>query len=161
MPEGILPGLKNRFLQVLARIAPGAKTWRVRLHRWRGVRIGEEVWIGYDSIIETGRPDLVTIGNRVRLGIRTMILAVNREQRGVTIEDDVAIGAGSIVLANVTIGQGSVVTAGSVVTKSVPSNTMVQGNPAQVIATVNTPFGQAASLKDFVKGLQVSERSRA
>ena len=78
------------------------------------MRIGEEVWIGYDSIIETGRPDLVTIGNRVRLGIRTIILAVNREQRGVTIEDDVAIGAGSIVLANVTIGQGSVVTAGSV-----------------------------------------------
>jgi serine acetyltransferase len=155
--ERLLPGLKNRILQVLARIAPGATTTRVRLNRWRGVKIGKDVWIGYDSIIETGCPHLVTIGDRVRLGIRTTITAVNREQRGVTIEDNVAIGACSVLLPNVTIGRGAVVAAGSVVTKSVPAMTMVQGNPAQPIARIGVPFGQAESLKHFLRGLSTSQ----
>ena len=51
--ERLLAGLKNRILQVLARVAPGATTTRVHLNRWRGVNIGKDVWIGYDAIIET------------------------------------------------------------------------------------------------------------
>jgi hypothetical protein len=46
------------------------------------------------------------------------------------------------------------VTAGSVVTKSVPPKTMVQGNPAQPIATVEIPFGLGVSVKEFAKGLR-------
>ena len=61
--ETSLTGLKNRLLQTVARIAPGAGTLRVRLHRWRGVKIGEGVWIGYDAVIETSKPQLVTIGD--------------------------------------------------------------------------------------------------
>ena len=68
--QELLPGLKNRILHLVARIAPGAKTWRVKLHRWRGVNIGKDVWIGYDTIIETGCPHLVTIGDHVRIGIK-------------------------------------------------------------------------------------------
>ena len=45
-------------------------------------------------------------------------------------------------------------TAGSVVTKSVPPKTMVQGNPAQPIATIEVPFGPNVSLKEFAKGLR-------
>jgi hypothetical protein len=41
-----------------------------------------------------------------------------------------------------------------VVTKSVPSKTMVQGNPAQPIATVEIPLGFGVSLKEFAKGLR-------
>jgi len=154
MTERLLPGLKNRILQVLARIAPGATTVRVRLNRWRGVNIGKGVWIGYDAIIETSYPHLVTIRDRATIGIRTTIIAHNREQRGVVIEEDVTLGPGVIVLPNVTIGRGAIVTAGSVVTKSVPPKTMVQGNPAQPIATVEVPFGLNVSLKEFAKGLR-------
>jgi acetyltransferase-like isoleucine patch superfamily enzyme len=92
------------------------------------------VWIGYDAIIETSRPDLVTIGDRATVQIRATVIAHFREQLGVVIEEDATVGAGAIVLPNVTIGRGSIVTAGSVVTKSVPPKTMVQGNPAQPIA---------------------------
>ena len=152
--ERLLPGLKNRILQVLARIAPGATTVRVRLNRWRGVNIGKGVWIGYDAIIETSYPHLVTIRDRATIGIRTTIIAHNLEQRGVVIEEDVTLGPGVIVLPNVTIGRGAIVTAGSVVTKSVPPKTMVQGNPAQPIATVEVPFGLNVSLKEFAKGLR-------
>jgi acetyltransferase-like isoleucine patch superfamily enzyme len=154
MAEPLLPGLKNRVLQVLARIAPGATTLRVCLNRWRGVNIGKNVWIGYDSIIETSCPHLVTIRDRAAIGVRVTIIAHNREQRGVVIEEDATLGAGVIVLPAVTIGRGAMVTAGSVVTKSVPPKTMVQGNPAQPIATIEVPFGLDVSVKEFAKGLK-------
>jgi acetyltransferase-like isoleucine patch superfamily enzyme len=154
MSERLLAGLKNRILQFLARNVPGATTMRVRLNRWRGVNIGKDVWIGYDAIIETSCPHLVTIRDRAAIGMRVTIIAHNREQRGVMIEEDVSLGAGVIVLPNVTIGRGAIVTAGSVVTKSVPPKTMVQGNPARPIATVEIPFGLNVSVKEFAKGLR-------
>jgi acetyltransferase-like isoleucine patch superfamily enzyme len=154
MRERFLPGVKNRILQTLARVAPGAKTLRVLLNRWRGVKIGKDVWIGYDTIIETSCPHLVSIRDRAQIGIRVTIIAHNREQQGVVIGEDAAIGLGAIVLPNVTIGRGAIVTAGSVVTKSVPPKTLVQGNPAQPIATVEIPLGPGISLKEFAKGLR-------
>jgi len=154
VPEPRLRGLQNRILQILARVVPGATTARVRLNRWRGVNIGEDVWIGYDSIIETSHPHLVTIRDRAAIGIRATIIAHNREQQGVLIEEDALLGPGAIVLPNVTIGRGAIVTAGSVVTKSVPPRTMVQGNPARVIARVEVPFGLGVSVKEFAKGLR-------
>ncbi len=154
MGETFFGGAKNRILQMLARSAPGATTWRVKLHRWRGVHIGEEVWIGYDAVIETSRPDLVTIGDRSTVQMRATIIAHFREQKGVVIEEDVTIGPGAIILPNVTIGRGAIVTAGSVVTKSVPPQTMVQGNPARPIATVKIPLRLDVSLKEFMRGLR-------
>jgi len=152
--EKLLPGIRNRILQGLARIAPGATTTRVLLNRWRGVKIGKDVWIGYDTIIETSCPHLVTIRDRAQIGIRVTIIAHNREQQGVLIEEEAALGAGVIILPNVTIGRGAIVTAGSVVTKSVPPKTMVQGNPARPIATVEVPLGLDVSVKEFAKGLR-------
>ena len=152
--EKLLQGVRNRILQGLARIAPGATTTRVLLNRWRGVKIGKDVWIGYDTIIETSCPHLVTICDRAQIGIRVTIIAHNREQQGVLIEEEAALGAGVIVLPNVTIGRGAIVTAGSVVTKSVPPKTMVQGNPARPIATVEVPLRLDVSVKEFAKGLK-------
>lgn len=54
----------------------------------------------------------------------------------VVIEDNVFLGTGSIVLKGVTLGANSVVGAGSVVTKSFPANSIVAGNPARQIGTV-------------------------
>jgi acetyltransferase-like isoleucine patch superfamily enzyme len=158
MAERLLTGIKNRLLQIMARSAPGAATWRVWLHRWRGVKIGQGVWIGYDAVIETSHPHLVSIRDRAAIGIRVTIMAHNREQRGVVIEEDVAIGTGAIILPNVKISRGAIVTAGSVVNKSVPPKTMVRGNPAIPIATVGIPFGLDVSLKEFAKGLRPIRR---
>jgi acetyltransferase-like isoleucine patch superfamily enzyme len=105
MPERLLPALKNRLLQALARNVPGATNLRVWLNRWRGVHIGQNVWIGYDAIIETSRPDLVTIRDRATVQLRVTIIAHFREQEsGVVIEEDATIGPGAIVLTNVTLG---------------------------------------------------------
>ena len=51
----------------------------------------------------------------------------------VKIGDNVWIGMGAVILKGVTIGDNSVVAAGGVVTKSVPANTIVAGNPAQIV----------------------------
>ena len=122
------------------------------------MKIGQGVWIGYDAVIETSHPHLVSIRDRAAIGIRVTIMAHNREQRGVVIEEDVAIGTGAIILPNVKISRGAIVTAGSVVNKSVPPKTMVRGNPAQPIATVGIPFGLDVSLKEFAKGLRPIRR---
>src|SRR5438046_3497354 len=154
MSERKLRGVRNRVLQILARIVPGAMSARVQLNRWRGVHIGRDVWIGYDAIIETSHPHLVTIRDRAAIGIRATIIAHNREQQGVIIEEDAVLGPGVIVLPDVTIGRGAIVTAGSVVTKSVPPKTMVQGNPARPIATVELPLRLEVSVKEFAKNLR-------
>ena len=159
--EGFISGFKNRVLQLLACYLPGARTWRVWLHRWRGVHIGKHVWIGYDAIIETSSPELVTIRDRATVQIRATIIAHFREQRGVVIEEDATIGPGAIILPNVTIGRGAIVTAGSVVTKSVPPRTVVQGNPARPIATVDVPLRLDVSLKEFSKSLRPIPKGEA
>jgi serine acetyltransferase len=156
--EAPLRGLRNRVFQHIARFAPGAMTLRVRLHRWRGVRIGRDVWIGYDSIIETSRPQLVSIGDRVSLGIRTTIIGHFHEAQSVTIENDVFIGPGVIILPNVTVGHGSVVAAGSVVTMSVAPGTLVQGNPARPVAKCGIPLGLETSVKEFSRNLRPIRR---
>jgi acetyltransferase-like isoleucine patch superfamily enzyme len=54
------------------------------------------------------------------------------------IEDDVFIGMNCLILKGVRLGQGSVVGAGSVVTKDVPPGSIVAGNPAQVIRRIGS-----------------------
>ena len=154
MKENIISGLKNRILQILARIAPGASTLRVSLNRWRGVKIGKEVWIGYDAIIETAHPEYVTICDNASLGIRSTIIAHHRETKGVYIDEWADIGPGAIILPGVKIGKSAVVTAGSVVTKSVPDFTMVRGNPAEPIAKIGKTFTKDVTLREFVKNLR-------
>ena len=75
MSEHVVPALKNRFLQILAQFSPGASSIRVLLHRLRGVRMGKNVWIGYDSIIGTSRPHWIFIGNNVEINVRVVIIA--------------------------------------------------------------------------------------
>ena len=54
------------------------------------------------------------------------------------IKKGASIGSGSTILARVTIGENAIVGAGSVVTKNVPANTVVAGNPARVLRSVPT-----------------------
>jgi acetyltransferase-like isoleucine patch superfamily enzyme len=158
-----LAGVRNRVLQLAALYSPGGDTIRPMLHRRRGVKIGRRTWVGFDTLIEPSYPHRVEIGERVAIGIRVLILAHfahlgrNRESASgeldervsVRIEDDVFIGPGAIIMPNVTIGHGAVVTSGSVVTRSVAPLTMVQGNPAQPIARCGVPLGLDTPVKEF------------
>lgn len=154
MKESALRGFSNRILQHLARILPGAQSVRVALHRARGVKIGENVWIGYDVVLDTSRPFLITLEDGCVLSLRVTVLAHFRESTGVKVERDAFVGAGALLLPGVTIGHGAVVAAGSVVTRSVPPLTMVQGNPAVPVAQCGIPLGPKVTLKEFSRNLR-------
>jgi len=166
--EGFIAGVKNRLLQALARSMPGAFTFRVWAHRMRGVGMGMRVHIAPDVIIETAYPQWVSIGNNVQLGTRCMVLAHMhtlpppnsslKNYISVQIEDDVYIGPGAIILPNVRIGRGAVITAGSVVSRSVPEGIMVQGNPAQPVARCGIPLTWDTPLKTFYLNLKPIDR---
>lgn len=152
--ESIFRGLINRICQELARIAPGAQSVRVALHRARGVKIGKGVWIGYDVVLDTSQPHLITLEDNCVLNMRVTVLAHFRESKGVKIGRDAFIGAGALILPNVTVGDGAVVAAGSVVTRSVAPLTMVQGNPAGPVAKCGIPIGLETTLRDFTRNLR-------
>lgn len=94
----------------------------------------------------------VCIGNHVNLAQGVVVSGLNHnfkepnrriDEQGVstslvTINDDVWIGANSVITAGVSIGRHSVVAAGSVVTKDVPEYSVVAGSPAKVIRTLHT-----------------------
>lgn len=169
--ESLVWGAIKRVLQMIAYLAPGEASLRVWLHRLRGVRIGRDSRIGIASLIETAFPEWVFVGERVTIGMRATIVAhivglaprrVGKEggYASVRIEDEVFIGAGVIILPNVTIGRGAVIMAGSVVTLSVPPLTMVQGNPAKPVARCGIPLLWGAQLKEFYRALKPLNRPR-
>jgi acetyltransferase-like isoleucine patch superfamily enzyme len=153
-------GATNRVLQELARMAPGAQTLRVKLHRARGVNIGENVWIGYNAVLETAHPELITIGDNASISVGVVIIAHFMETTGVTIEEDAFLGPGVIVLPSVVIGHGAVVSAGSVVSQSIPPMTVAQGNPAVPVAKLSVPLRpNEGTLEEFARGLSRVERT--
>ena len=162
--EHFIAGFVKRVLQSLARTMPGGFTFRVWAHRKRGVKIGHGVHIAFDVTIETAYPQWVSIGNNVQLGVRCLILAhihslpprisELKEFVSVRIEDDAYIGPATVILPHVRIGRGAVVAAGSVVTRSVPAMTMVQGNPAQPVARCGIPLTWDTPIKKFYSSLR-------
>ena len=90
-----------------------------------GLDIADDVMIGPNvSIITSGHP----VEPSRRRGFTTA--------KPIVIERNVWIAAGATIIGGVTVGENSVVAAGSVVTKDVPPNTLVGGNPARVIRSV-------------------------
>ncbi|MCA6485843.1 MAG: acyltransferase [Chitinophagaceae bacterium] len=115
-----------------------------------GLRVGDHSNIGPYCYI--GCSGFISIGNNVMISPRVSIYAENHvfdspdatiksqgvKRESVVIEDDCWIAANSILLAGVTIGKGSVVAAGSVVTQDVPPFSVVAGVPARIIKNRRT-----------------------
>ena len=105
-------------------------------------------------LLETARPDLITIEDGVAISMRATIIAHFKEFRGVRIEREAFIGPGAIILPNVVVGYGAVVKAGAVVSQSVPPMTVVEGNPAVPVARCGVALRQDLSLKAFSRNLK-------
>ncbi len=109
-----------------------------------GLKIGKNVDIMSETIIDRSHAFLIEIGDNVTLAHRVYILAHDastKKELGYTkigrvkIGNNVFIGAQSIVLPNTTIGNHVIIGAGSVVSKNIPDNSIAVGNPAKVICS--------------------------
>lgn len=78
----------------------------------------------------------------------------------VVIEDWAYVGAESLILPGVTIGEGALVAAGSVVTKSVPDNMVVAGNPAKVICSIKEYLEKNIQYNAHTKGLTAAKKKQ-
>ena len=118
------------------------------LHANACLEVGEDLAMSGGAICVAER---VTIGNRVALGANSTIVDTDFHPLGmphghhslqkvktapVFIEDDVFVGMNSVILKGVTVGSGSVIGAGSVVTRDVPPHVIVAGNPARVVREI-------------------------
>lgn len=126
-------------------------SWVIRLQRLRGVKIGKNCHISPYVLIDLLHPELIQIEDNVTISSNSMIFAhVNpsaneflkkhgypRTIKPVTIKKGAVISVGCIVIAGVTIGENSIVGAGSVVTQDVPDYCVVVGNPARVVKKIN------------------------
>jgi acetyltransferase-like isoleucine patch superfamily enzyme len=111
----------------------------------RGLRLGSNVFVGDDVYFDPAFPWLIEIGDDVAIARTVVILAHDAAPRvgigytrigRVCLERGARIGHRTLIMPGVTIGEGSIVRACSVVTRDVPAGTLVSGNPAKELATV-------------------------
>jgi len=112
----------------------------------RNIYIGDHVYLNvFCTILDCNEVHIghhVMIGPAVQLSTAAHLLEAEARIQGwevakpIVIEDNVWLGGGAILLPGVTIGRNAVVGAGAVVSRSVPANTVVAGNPARVIREI-------------------------
>lgn len=145
------------------------QTDTVKWARFIGVNVGEHTTIA-SSVIFSSEPYLITIGNYVQVTrevtfhthggghvLRDLIPDFDCFGR-IVVEDNVYIGSNSIILPGITIGKGSLVAAGSVVTKSVRPRTVVGGNPAKELCTIEDYFEKNKCYNTSTKGLNYEQK---
>lgn len=133
-----------------------ASSLKARLGRWRltrrwdylrslGMQIGEDVLLPASTHIDVSHCFLISIGDHCGFGPECLILAHDAQMDEfldaarigrVTIRESSHVGARSIILPGVEIGPRTVVAAGSVVSKSLPPDTVCGGVPAKVLCTL-------------------------
>ena len=120
---------------------------RVRFQRWRGVNIGRNVHIGPGCTLDYAYPYFISIGDNASLAGNVYVLAHSNpmECHSKCAESFVAptviganawIGVNTTIMPGVTIGEGAIVATGAVVNHDVAPWTMVAGNPARSVKTI-------------------------
>jgi acetyltransferase-like isoleucine patch superfamily enzyme len=127
----------NFFIIYLCRFIPSLRFKNV-LYRLVGIKIGKDVSVALMVMFDVFFPQLITIGDNSVIGYNTTVLAheflVREWATGeVVIGPNVMIGANTTVIAGVTIGEGAVVSAHSLVNHDVKAGTFVGGVPVKEI----------------------------
>ncbi len=134
---------------VLNRIHPSVRPW---LWKITGANIQSKVSIGYDVYYDVGNAKLINIESGVWIASRCLLLCHKRILDNYCVGDDYTtlpykkdpiylkkgcvVGMGSIIMPGVTIGEGAIIAAGSVVVKDIPAWTIAVGNPCKVVKQI-------------------------
>ncbi|MBR5105106.1 MAG: acyltransferase [Alistipes sp.] len=117
-----------------------------------GCKVGKDVFVGDFVRIDLSHADMITIDDHAHIASGVRLLCHQRDMRDYCIGDDYAklgyiikpihlckgslVGMDSFVMPGVTIGEGAIVGAGSLVTKDVPAWTIATGRPAKVVKEI-------------------------
>ena len=142
--------LRSWILHSLAYSSPNS-SFAVKLQKSRGVKIGKNCHFNPYVLIDLVYPELVHIGDNVTLGSHSMIFAHSnpsanlflkqdeypRKVKEVNIKSGAVINPGAIIIAGVTVGENSIISPRSVVTKDIPDYCVAIGNPARIVKKIN------------------------
>lgn len=125
---------------------------RPRILRKLGCKVGKDVFVGDYVRIDLNHAELITIDDHAHIASGTRLLCHQRDMSDYCVGDDYAklgyiikpihlckgslVGMDSFVMPGVTIGEGAIVGAGSLVTKDVPAWTVATGRPAKVVKEI-------------------------
>ena len=133
--------------RVRAVLADALTHVRIAYLRMLGISIGKDCMVSWGAKLSVKGGSII-IGDRCTITHGCIILSHDRSKKRITSEDkgtgtvrlgsDVFIGVNTVILRDVTIGDYSIVGAGSVVTKDVPSSVVVAGNPAKIIRKLSS-----------------------
>lgn len=153
--------LKDHFLNFWSRTMPWNGV-RIRMQRWRGVSIGKHVHWGTDVTVDAPFPYFLIVEDGASFAGNNYVLTHNKPTHymskcmasfvaPVIIRKNVWIAVGVTILPGVEIGEGSIITAGSVVSKNIPPMVIAGGNPAKVITDISESLRDNYSKEEFDK----------
>jgi acetyltransferase-like isoleucine patch superfamily enzyme len=150
-PKSLMKSFIGKILQCIAmtHLPIGGKL-RCHIERLRGVKIGKHVFLAGGNVLDRVRPDLITIEDYVSIAggvyvlthsnpttpLRQILDESSHVTAPVHIKRGAWIAVNVVILPGVTIGENSIVAAGSVVTKDVPPYTVVGGAVAKEIKKI-------------------------
>lgn len=135
--------------------------WRVEIAREQGVKVGEGCRFFSASFFS--EPYLIEIGDNVIVSGRVVFLThdgaihlfegmnIGGLYGPIKVGNNCFIGMGAIILRNITIGDNCIVGAGAVVRKNVPDNSVVMGNPAEVVFKTSMAKKLLKADKNYIK----------
>lgn len=132
--------VKNFIIIQIARYTPFLKVKNWLYRTFLRMNVGNETAFALMVMVDVMFPERISIGRNSVIGYNTTILAheyLIKEYRlgDVKVGDEVLIGANTTILPGITIGDGAVVSAGTLVHKDVPAGVFVGGNPMRTIYT--------------------------
>lgn len=145
--------LLNWFMEsaLLSPILP--RLLRPKILRTVGCTVGEHVFIGAQVYIDSGHAELIEIEDYVHVTARCLLLCHQRDLAGyrrddnaskfgyklgkITLKKGSMIGMNSVIMPGVTVGEGAIIGAFSLVTKDIPAWTIATGRPAKVVKHIS------------------------
>ena len=125
---------------------------RARLWKWMGARVGKNVFIGMEVLIDTSNAKMIEVQDDVHIANRCILLCHQRDlsnyfvgdsyaefpyKKGkIVLEKGCALGTNTMIMPGVTIGEGAIIGAYSLVTKDIPAWSIAIGRPAKVVRKV-------------------------